>query len=50
MNEIENIGYYVMKIVINTIINIILSSNNPNLISSKNENEIIDDINNLLFD
>ena len=44
----ENIVNILMKKLIKILINFILTSNNLNLIS--NENEIINNINNLIFD
>lgn len=48
MNLIENIVNILMKTLIKTLINVILTSNNLNLIC--NENEMINNINNLVFD
>lgn len=45
---IENIVNFLLKTLIKTLINIILTPNNPNLIC--NENEMINNINNLVFD
>ena len=47
MNMMENIVNILMKKLIKTLINIILSSNDPNLIST--ENEMINNINSLVF-